>query len=82
MEIALKCTGPTFSLTGDDGSECFEGVDSFKYLVRFLHRPDEEWPVVCRNIRKARQVWICLGKLLSKDGAEPIVSERFYREVV
>ena len=42
MEIATKCTGATFSITGDYGSDCFEGVDSLKYLGRILHQADEE----------------------------------------
>ena len=37
MEIAEKCTGTTFSVTGYNGAECFEGVDSFEYLGRVLH---------------------------------------------
>ena len=31
VEIVSKCVGATFRLTGDDGAECFEGVESFKY---------------------------------------------------
>ena len=36
VEISAKCMGAAFGLTGDDGVECFEGVDSFKYLVRVI----------------------------------------------
>ena len=54
MEVATKCTGETFRLTGDDRKECFERVDSFKYLGRVLHRLDEDWLEVfrrfCRSI--------------------------------
>ena len=72
MEIAEKCTGSTFSLMREDGAECFEGVDSFKYLGRILHRADEDWPAVLRNIRRERQVWARLGKLLRQEGEKPI----------
>ena len=82
MEIAAKCPGATFSLTGDDGTECFEGVDAFKYLGRVLHRTDDDWPAVLRNIRRARQVWGRLGKLPRREGADPIISAKFYRAVV
>ena len=44
MEIAANCTGATFSLTGEDRADCFEGLDSFKYLGQILQRMDEEWP--------------------------------------
>ena len=46
VEMAANCAGATLSLTGDDGAECFEGVDYFKYLGRVLHRLDEDWPEV------------------------------------
>ena len=54
MEIAAKCVGATFSLAGDDSSECFENVDSFKYFGCGLNRTDEDWSEVLRNNGKAR----------------------------
>ena len=50
VEIARKCTVVNFSITGEDGEECFEGVDSFKYLGRVLHYSNKDWPAVLRNI--------------------------------
>ena len=38
MEIVEKFVGVTFSLMGDDGEECFVGVDSFKYLGHVLQQ--------------------------------------------
>ena len=67
---------------GDDGEECFEGVDYFKYLGCVLNWSEEDWPEVCHNIRRERQVWGRLGKFLRREGADPIVSEKFYRAVV
>ena len=58
--------GGGVSLAGDDRVECFEGVDSFKYLGRVLHRTDVEYPAVRRNIGRARTVWGFLGKLLRR----------------
>ena len=72
MEIATKCVGETFSLIGDDGAECFEGLDFFKYLGRVLHRTEEDWMVFFRNIWGARKVWGRLGKLLRREGSDPI----------
>ena len=54
----------TFLLTGEEEAECIEGVEVLKYLRRLLDRPKDNWPVVLYNIRKARQVWRQLGKLL------------------
>ena len=74
--------GSTFSLTGDDGAKLFEGVDSFNCLVRVLHRSDEYWPAVHRNIVIEIQVWGSLGKFLRSEGSDLIVAEKFYRPVV
>ena len=82
LEIAEKCVGETLSPTGYDGAKYFEGVDSFKYLGRVLHRMDEDWPAVSRNIGRTRQVLGSLGKLLRREGADLIVSENLYRAVV
>ena len=46
MEIEAKYTGYIFSLMGKDVVECFEGVESFKYLGRVLHRSDKDWSEV------------------------------------
>ena len=53
MEILAKFRGVTFSMTGDNGAEFFERVESFDYLGRVLHQADDDWPVVLRNIRRA-----------------------------
>ena len=82
MEIAAKFTGATFSLTGDNRAECFEWIDTFKYLGRVLHSTDDYWPEVLRNIRRARQVWGRLGKFLRQEGAYPIIPAKFYRDLV
>ena len=42
VKIANKCMEATFNLTGEDGSEKFEGVDSFKYLGRIMHWSDND----------------------------------------
>ena len=49
----------------------------FKYLGRLLDRSDYDCPAVLRNIRKVRQVWGGIRKLLRREGAEPAVSEKF-----
>ena len=67
----------TFNLTGEDGSEKFEGVDSFKYLGRIMHWSDNDWPA-----QKLRQVWGRLWNLLRWEGADPFVLAKFYRAVV
>ena len=41
VAIAENFKGGNFSLTGEDGAECVEGVDYFKYLGRILHQVEE-----------------------------------------
>ena len=82
MDIEAKCTQSTFIIAGEDGAECFEGVDYFKYLGSILQQADEDWLVIIQNILRARQVWGRLGKLLRREGADPIISEKFYCTVV
>ena len=77
MAIADKCSEATFILIGVDEAEHIEGVGRLKYLGGLLDRSDDNWPEVLNNIRKARQVWGKLGKLLWREGAEPTVSTNF-----
>ena len=48
--IVYKCTVATFSLTGEDGAGCVEGVESFRYLGRIMHLSGEYCLEVLRNI--------------------------------
>ena len=71
MAIANKCREATFSLKGGGGggggvAKSIKGVYPFNYLGRLLHRLDDDWPAVLRNILKARQVWDHLGKFLRR----------------
>ena len=74
--------GATFILMGDNGAAFFEGLDSFKYLEQVLHQTDDDWPAVLRNIRRATQFWGRIGKLMRWEGADLIISAKFYRAVV
>ena len=72
----------TFILAGEDGVESVKGVESFRYLGLLLHRSVDVWLEVLNNIWKARQVWGILGKLIRREGVDPLISEMFYHEVV
>ena len=82
MAIAARCLEETFSLTGKETAERIEGVEVFKYLGRLLNWSVDDWSEVLCNTRKAHYVLGRLGKLLWSEGAEPAVSETFYRMVV
>ena len=69
--IANRCVEESFSLTDEEEAEYIECVETLKYLVWMLDRSDDNWPSVRLNVGKARRVWIRLGKLLSREGADP-----------
>ena len=71
VAIASRCVEASFSLTGEDEAEFIEGVETFKHLGRMLDRSYDDWLAVRWNVRKARQVWIQLGRILRRVGAEP-----------
>ena len=66
MAVADKCSEVKLSLTGEDEAERIEGVGRSNYIGRLLDRSDDNFPAVLQNIRKARQVWGRLGKLLRR----------------
>ena len=55
-----------------------ELVSEFKYLGRILTATDDNWPAVVGNLRKARQSWGRLSRVLIREGADPKVSRAFY----
>ena len=52
-----QCADMNFILTVDEGEDTIEVVYVLKYLGRPLDRPEDNWPVVIRNIQKAIQIW-------------------------
>ena len=56
-------------------------VTEFRYLGRVLTATDDEWPAVAGNIRKARESWGQLARVLGREGADPKVSHSFYTDV-
>ena len=47
-----------------------------------IDRSYHNWPVVFWNVSKACQVWIRLGKLLQREGADHLVSAMYNQAVV
>ena len=82
LAIVSRCVMASFSLMTEDKVEYIEGLGLFKYLGRPLERPDNDWPAVRRNIRKAHQFWCRLGKIIRREGTDQLVLALFYRSVV
>ena len=55
---------------------------SFKYLGRVLMAEDYDWPEVVRNLRRARQKWEQMTRVLSREGEDAQTLGQIYLEVV
>jgi hypothetical protein len=64
------------------GDKPIKKVRQFKYLGRIVDDSDKDDPAIDRNIQKARGVWARLGKLLSREGANPMAMGIFYKVIV
>ena len=64
VAIADKFSEAMFSLTWEEELEHIEWLEVFKYLGELLDWSYNNRPAVLHNIRKARQVWGRLGKML------------------
>ena len=53
-------------------------VTEFRYLGRVMTNTDDDWPEVAGNLRKARETWGGLARILGREGADPDVSRKFY----
>ena len=82
MEMAARCGEMEFNIDRKEGDDILENVPTFRYLGRPLDQMDDYCPAMRRNIMQARSVWGRLETLLRREGADPKVSESFYRALV
>ena len=66
--------GGDFQSPGADKADCIEGMGMFKYFWSLLDQLEDDWLEVLRNIRKSRQVWGRLQKILRREGEETFIS--------
>ena len=59
-----------------------ERVKEFKYLGRIISENDNDSNCIDYNLRKARQQWNSIAKLLKREGANAACMARFYMTVV
>ena len=57
-----------------------EMVTSFKYLGPVLTGEEDDWTAVVGNLRKARNFWARLARILVLEGASSRVSGMFSRQ--
>ena len=64
-----------------DGIE-LEKVREFKYLGRYLSYDNNDSYCIDYNIKKARQQWNCIARLLKREGASASIMAKFYITIV
>ena len=62
--------------------EELERVEVFRYLGRLLAYDDNDLQAVRSNLKKARQVWARISRVLRADNASPRVCGMFYKATV
>jgi exonuclease III len=67
-----------FTVNGEE----LEQVSKFTYLGRPLSSDGTDWPAVYYNLKKARQRWMRVSRVLTREGADPRVCGMFYKAVV
>ena len=58
-----------------------ENVTWFKYLVRVLETGDNYWTEVADSLRKARNSWRRMSRILGQEGGYPNISGLFFKAV-
>jgi len=64
------------------GDTTFDNVADFKYLGQWMSTNDSDITVVAQNIKKARQQWGQLCRLLTRHGANRWVMGLFYKATI
>ena len=77
-EENLKAVERVFKI----GDQPVERVSYFKYLGRILTQDDRDWTAIAANIRKARQRWGMVARILSREGATTKTMGYFYKSIV
>ena len=78
IEVCRQASEVTFTALGS----LLEAVSTFKYLGRPLSSSNSDWPALYKNLKKARQRWGRVSRILSREGASPKVSAMFYKAIV
>ena len=57
-------------------------VNYFKYLGQVLAEEDDAWPAVVRNLRRARQNWVRMTRILIREVSDAQAPGQIYLAVV
>jgi hypothetical protein len=59
-----------------------ENVKEFVYLGRTVEENDQDEPAIQRSLKRARAKWSKIGRILSREGANPRTMATFYKAIV
>jgi hypothetical protein len=59
-----------------------ETVTKFKYLGRILTSRDNDWEAARCNLKKAKQRWATISRVLIREAASPKISALFYKATI
>ena len=79
VEMDQRSREMELSIYGKEGYEMVEGVTHLKYMGIPLDQSDNNWPLIHWKIRRLRNIWGRLVKILRGEEIDTHVSENFYR---
>ena len=62
--------------------DTLRSVEVFKYPGPFIARDDYDTPAIRRNLKRARQIWVRLSKVITNKRVTPTVAGMFYQAAV
>ena len=74
----MEAEGIKFFVNGKE----LERVRRFEYLGRFFTEDDGDSICIQTQLKKARQRWYSIAKILKREGADAVCMARFYLTVV
>ena len=77
-KVQKKAREVVFEVTGTP----IESVKCFQYLGRTVEENDQDRPAIQRNLKRAREKWGKIGRILSREGAKPRTMATFYKAIV
>jgi hypothetical protein len=77
-KLNLKCIR-AFQHTCQIQEQPIETVADFHYLRRILTSHDNDWAAARWNLKKAKQWWATISRVLAHESASPRISALFYK---
>lgn len=80
-QLDLQCIR-AFRRTFQIQDQLIKTVQNFRYLGRIITSNDNDWIAAHSNLRKARQWWAEISRVLTRESTNPRISAFFYKATV